>query len=408
MLGALLFIVGIAQGGIAQGGGAAPQPPARGAAGGPMTGAPTTAPIPSIAVPPNAPAPRRAVPAGAPATPAPRPPAPASATPPPQPAAPAPQKPAPADKVLRPTLDRTKGTVGDVFDYTLQIVHDPAERYLVPPEPTFKPFELRGRDFYKRTRDDGLVEETFVFRITLYQVGSHRIPAIDIPFVTKEGRTKRAVAQDIDVTIESVLPAAQAGAAPPALKDIKPPLHLVVRDFRLLWLAGILAGAALLGLLGYIGYRYGKRIAARERPAPPPPPPRPAHLIAYEKFGHARLPTTDAELRHFYELVSNITREYYGNRYGFLALDMTTTEILRVLRPIAAAGAAPGLQIADAQRFLSDADLVKFAKFVPGSDEPSRYLLEARRLVDVTRAPDEVPSAPEGPAAHASAAKKAA
>jgi hypothetical protein len=306
--------------------------------------------------------------------------------------------------VLRPTLDKTKGLVGDVFDYTLQIVHDAAERYLVPPEPSFHPFELRGRDFYKRTLEDGRVEETFVFRIAVYKVGSYRVPAIEIPFVTRDGKTLRAVAQDVDVTIESVLPPAKDGALPP-LKDVKPPVHLVVRDWRLLWLAGVLAGAALLALLGYLGYRYGKRIASRARPAPPPPPPRPAHLIAYEKLVHVRLPTTDGELRHFYELVSNIMREYYGNRYGFLALDMTTSEILKVLRPLGASGGAPGLDIGEAQRFLADADLVKFAKFVPGSDEPQQYLREARRLIDATRAPDEVPSAPAGPAAHAATAQ---
>ena len=319
-------------------------------------------------------------------------------TTPPPPVAPVAAK--PADKVIRPTLDTSKGFVGDLFNYTLQVTHDPAERYLVPSEPAFKPFEVRARDFYKRTLDDGRVEETFVFRIAVYKVGTYRTPPIDIPFVTKEGRTLRAVAQELDVTIDSILP---AGADLPPLKDVKAPMHVVVRDWRLLWLGGILAGAGLLALFAWLAYRYGRKMAARQRPAPPPPPPRPAHLIAYEKLAEIHVPATDPELRAFYESVSNILREYCGNRYGFLALDMTTNEILKIVKPISAAGRAPGLQPPELLSFLSDADLVKFAKFVPGSNEPQDYLATGRRLIDATRAPDEVPSAAAGPAAQASA-----
>lgn len=403
---ALLFTLATASLALAQ-----PRPPDLPPPGGPLSGRPITAP-PALAPPqPQPPAantlqppqPNRAQPnpaqPNAPLAPPAGPPPPLAPTAPPPPAA-APQAPKPADKVIRPTLDKTKGFVGDLFNYTLQLTHDPAERYLVPAEPAFKPFDVRGRDFYKRTLEDGRVEETFVFRIAVYKVGAYRTPPIDIPFVTRDGRTLRAVAQELDITIESVLP---AGPELPPLKDVKAPMHLVVRDWRLLWLAGILGALGLLALFAWLAYRYGKKIAARERPAPPPPPPRPAHLIAYEKLAVVTLPTTDGELRTFYESVSNIVREYCGNRYGFLALDMTTGEILKMVKPISAGGRAPGLHLMELQSFLSDADLVKFAKFVPGSNEPQDYLATGRRIVDATRAPDEEPSAPAGPAAQASA-----
>ena len=368
-------------------------------AGGPLPGAPITAqpaplpPLPPQAVPvpltrpaaaPNAAAPNAAAPnAAAPNAAAPAAALPVAPTPPP-PANPAPPPPA-ADRVYRPVLDKTKGFVGDVFTYTLQIAHEPTERLLIPAEPNFAPFELRGRDFFKRTLDDGKVEETFVFRIAVYKVGTHRTPSIEIPFVTKDGRTLRTVTQDVDIVIETLLP---AGTQLPPLKDIKPPIQVIVRDWRLLWAGGILAALLLAALIAWAAIRYGKRLAARPRAAPPPPPPRPAHLIAYEKLARVRLPTTEVEQQLFYDLVSNIAREYYGNRYGFLALDMTTAEILKVLRPLD----APGLTIDEVRRFLADADLVKFAKFVPDGEEPHRYLGEARRLVDVTRALDDAPS----------------
>lgn len=322
---------------------------------------------------------------------APAPQPPMSIAPPAAPVPPAAPAPPPKpDLVLRPTLDKTRGHVGDVFTYTLRIVHDPAERFLVPGEPSFAPFDLKGRDFFKRTLEDGKVEETFLFRIAVYKTGVHRVPALDLPYVDRSGRTRRAVAQDLDVTIESLLP---PGGEIPAPKDVKPPLPVRVRDWRLLWALGLFAGAALLALFAWIAYRYGKKLAARPRPAPPPPPPRPAHLVAYEKLARVRLPTTEGEMRVFYELVSNVVREYYGNRYGILALDMTTSELLAALRPLG----APGLDLRETSRFLSEADLVKFAKFLPGAGDPERYLEKARALIEATRehepAPEEAKAA---------------
>src|SRR5262245_9688899 len=99
-------------------------------------------------------------------------------------------------------------------------------------------------------------------------------------------------------------------------------------------------------------------------------------------------------MRIFYEQVSAIAREYLGNRYGFLALDMTTSEILKTVRQLQPAG----LDAAQVARFLAEADLVKFAKFVPGAEEPAAHLAEARRLVDTTRELD-APAAPQQAAA---------
>jgi hypothetical protein len=274
-----------------------------------------------------------------------------------------------------------KGHIGDVFTYTLRITHAPEERYLVPPEPKFAPFELRGKDSFRRVLEDGKIEETFLFRFAIYKTGTHRVPTLDIPFVTRDGQTRRAVAQDLDIEVVSLLP---PGREIPALRPVKPPLTVLVRDWRLLYAAGVVGGLLLLAGLSFLAYRYGKKLAARPRLAPPPPPPRPAHLIAYEKLGRVRLPTTDAEMRLFYEQLSAIIREYLGNRYGFLALDMTSAEILKHLRQLRPAG----MEIAEISAFLAEGDLVKFAKFVPDAEDPEKHLREARRLVDATREAD--------------------
>jgi hypothetical protein len=146
----------------------------------------------------------------------------------------------------------------------------------------------------------------------------------------------------------------------------------------------------------------------RERDARrPAPPPRPAHEIALEKLDRLAKSSLgqgqDADLRQFYFELSEILREYLGNRFGFLALEMTTEELVGELQRRAPRGLVPG-EIAG---WLSACDLVKFAKLAPPPSEARGALETAIRMVESTRPRPETPATgvmppgPGGPAAPA-------
>ena len=115
------------------------------------------------------------------------------------------------------------------------------------------------------------------------------------------------------------------------------------------------------------------------------PPPRQAYDIAREKLNAI---VTDDLLRrgHFYEYfvrISEVVREYLGNRYQFYAMDLTTRELLMELRD----RPTPGLENAQLRLLLEDADLVKFARLHPSDDQCAQAINTAFRLIETTRLP---------------------
>ncbi len=122
-------------------------------------------------------------------------------------------------------------------------------------------------------------------------------------------------------------------------------------------LLGVLIGLLVMALLVPLVLWLRKKW----RRAPPPAPPRPAHLIAFERLEALRargIPAETEENQRFAFELSEILREYFGNRYHFYSLEMTTTELLARLSELAPAGVGP----AELEDFFEFLDLVKFAK----------------------------------------------
>ena len=65
-------------------------------------------------------------------------------------------------------------------------------------------------------------------------------------------------------------------------------------------------------------------------------------LEKLDRLATQRLVQTGADMRPFYFQLSEIVREYLGARFGFLALEMTTEELMDELRPPRAARPGAG------------------------------------------------------------------
>ena len=81
--------------------------------------------------------------------------------------------------------------------------------------------------------------------------------------------------------------------------------------------------------------------------------------------------------QQYYFRLSEILRDYVGRRYEFDALEMTTDELMRVLK----LKATPGLQFDWFASFLRESDLVKFAKSEPTDGECKAAMDLARQIV---------------------------
>ena len=111
------------------------------------------------------------------------------------------------------------------------------------------------------------------------------------------------------------------------------------------------------------------------------PPPLPYEL-ALEALSH--LDNSDLlkkrEYRLFYIELSEILRKYLGSRFEVNTLDQTTWEIDQLLKRIGISS----LITDTARDILEEADLVKFAKYVPSFEVPLETLERTRRLIKET------------------------
>jgi len=149
---------------------------------------------------------------------------------------------------------------------------------------------------------------------------------------------------------------------------------------------GALIGAVITALVAWLVVY----LLRRPRPAPPPPAPVPPWETAFEELyavRHAGL-VSQARFAEHYDRVSDAARKYLGGMYGFDGLETTSHEMVATLKTVSPV--VP--EIGDIDSFLSECDLVKFAKYTPAQDDCWQILLRAETIVRATM-PREV-SAP--------------
>jgi hypothetical protein len=150
-------------------------------------------------------------------------------------------------------------------------------------------------------------------------------------------------------------------------------------------LIGILAGLFLGAIIGYF------LVKALRKPKPEKVvPKRVPWVVALEELEALKKSTLLAEGKpaEYFDAVSDCLRKYLGQRYGFEGLgfdglDTTTDEMRALLRRVK----PPIKSLPAISEFLSDCDLVKFARLVPTETECVGTLDKAEMIVKSTMPP---------------------
>ncbi|HLP14774.1 MAG TPA: hypothetical protein VK470_00870, partial [Bacteroidota bacterium] len=87
------------------------------------------------------------------------------------------------------------------------------------------------------------------------------------------------------------------------------------------------------------------------------------------------------EIKAFYSEATEIVRRYFEGRYGVMALEMTTDEVLDQLVEFKLSRE----MMDEIRAFLADADLVKFAKVIPSISDNEHVIPVALEIVEKTR-----------------------
>lgn len=112
-------------------------------------------------------------------------------------------------------------------------------------------------------------------------------------------------------------------------------------------------------------------------------PKEPAHVVALSEMERIKNDSTwrtSGNSKEFYTSVTDALREYLNERFGFNATEMITSEIIENLLKT-----ENKESIAELKELLQTADLVKFAKFNPPTNENDRNLLNAIEFINNTK-----------------------
>ena len=145
------------------------------------------------------------------------------------------------------------------------------------------------------------------------------------------------------------------------------------------WIWWLLVAMAVLVVIGIVVWFIRRHLAKSSTELAPPPPP-PPHVVAWERLQRALDLIHEAEW--FCIEVSHIIRVYLEERFSLHAPDRTTEEFLLELQSSRHLAGEHKQLLAN---FLSECDMVKFARAEPPEQELRSLHEAASRLVGETQ-----------------------
>jgi hypothetical protein len=291
------------------------------------------------------------------------------------------------------SLDKAEAHVGDRLTLTVSAVAKAGVAVTLPGKLDLGKLEILDRnDGDRNGRDlgDGRRSHRFVLGVSAYETGELEIPNIEVNYITPKGEVRTVETDALSVNIR---PLVAADEQHPDAQPERPPRSAWVEDQRVVralkWGGAALGGVIVLGIAAiFIRRAWRRRLPAELAAAAAAVPKRAPDAVAIEKLNALRAAGNFAAdgYRPFYFALTEIVREYLGARYGFDALEMTTTEVLDELTRRAEHLVTPGAEV---PRFFADCDLVKFAKAGSTDGGALNALEAAQSIILSTAAPLE-------------------
>lgn len=255
-------------------------------------------------------------------------------------------------------------TIGDRIKVAVEVAH-PKNLTVSPPfvEKTEEFLVLDQKHQIRYQKDTAF--EIYHLTLALFTVGKKKLPPFLVTY-RDVGGLAAAASDSLPVEVMSLLSDRMED-----INDIKPPVEYpnLLPVVLLLILLVLIAG-------GYFGYRLLVRYRQKKEVPVPPLSPWEEAEAALAAVPVAELLRT-GQLKQYYYLVSEIVKRYLTRRFGFPAIDETTTEILRELRQRRLPELDQFIQ------FFFEADRVKYAKVI--SEHPEKLVDFARELVAQTK-----------------------
>ncbi len=282
----------------------------------------------------------------------------------------------PQNIFVEASVDTSDYLIGDRINYSLKIT---ADKNVYPVRPFFRD-SLKNVDILQEpdpVTSESETEKIFEYNFTLTRFDSAEVtlPAIKVEYRVEGDTTLKSILSNpVSFSVHRIVVSQEED-----IKDIKPPVRIPLDLWMIaLW---ILIGLILIAVLLYLYKKYFKKKPV-EQVVQPKKIKIPAHIEALSKLNKL-----DSEqlwqkgfVKDYHSNITGIIREYFEKRFGLPALEMTTSESLNDL-----AKNPEAVNVLDiTEKFLNNADLVKFAKYQPLAAVNEEMMTQAKDIINTT------------------------
>ena len=232
--------------------------------------------------------------------------------------------------------------------------------------PTYDEFLVEGVEIIKASEidtADGVIRQQFI--ITAWDSGSYYIPPIAF--------SENSKTEGLLITVKTVI--LEEGAK---LKDIKQPINTTI-GWSDIWpwlLTFLIISLIIYVLKKHVFTKKEKVITVKPKVIIP------ADITALKKLTKLENEKIwqEGNIKEYYSQLSEIIRRYTENRFEFIALELTSDEILEKLKSILS-----DEKLSNLRTLLQRADLAKFAKSKPVDTENKESMFLAKQFVSETK-----------------------
>ena len=247
--------------------------------------------------------------------------------------------------------------------------------------PVFKPSEmvtpgievLNSKEEGVKGKDNGMVERTVVYTLTSFDDTLYYMPPFQVKVDGKVYKSKSLALKVLPVEVDTMHVEKFFGP-----KDVQDNPFLWSEWRMLVWLFVIMLLLAALGGFLYYRLRSGKPIITAIRVVKRLLPHQKA-MKEIEQIKADRMVTSENQ-KEYYTKLTETLRKYIEERYGFNAMEMTSSEIIeRLTRE------SDQTMLDELRQLFSTADLVKFAKYSTLINENDANLVSAIDFINRTK-----------------------
>ena len=274
-------------------------------------------------------------------------------------------------------IDSVAIMIGQQVGMTITVI-SPEDKVVQMPELRPQQYITPGVEIVDVAKDDTVEtsEGKKIMRrlqLTSFDENAYMIPAQTIKVGGKAYKTNPLALKVITMDVDTL-----------HLNQFFPPKDVQDNPFSwaewspLFWMSALLLLLIVVGVYLYLRYKQNKPIISRIQIIRHIPAHQKA-LTAIDKIKQSKIQNSENQ-KEYYTQLTDTLRKYIEERFGFSAMEMTSTEIIARLR-----NSGDPTMISELRELFNTADLVKFAKHSTLINENDLNLVNAINFIDQTK-----------------------